>query len=82
MLSADEESTLIQRAQAGEQAAKRKLIEAFQPLVRREATPYSRYAHDREGCLPDLIAQGNVGLLTALERFDLGLGNRFSTYAA
>jgi RNA polymerase sigma factor (sigma-70 family) len=60
--------------------ARAELAAAYQPLVQRIARSY----HLRfNRCVPasDLAQEGNIGLLTALDRFDAGLGHRFGTYA-
>ena len=77
LLTPDEEQELARRVQAGEAAAERRLTEANLRLVVRVAR---RYLH-RGLSLLDLIEEGNLGLLHAVQKFQPGRGTRFSTYA-
>lgn len=77
LLSAEEERLLAREARAGNRDAYHQLVQANLPLVVRIA---SRYAHPNVP-LADLIQEGNLGLLKAVERFDPERGYRFSTYA-
>jgi RNA polymerase sigma-32 factor len=77
-LSREEEHELAIRAQTGDEAARAKLIEANLRYVVAIALKYRRYGM-RVG---DLISEGNVGLMTALKKFDPSRGTRFVTYAA
>ncbi len=77
LLSADEEKELARRAREGDEWAKLRLIESNLKLVVSVAKVYSRYGIP----LPDLIQEGNIGLIRAVESFDLSRGCRFSTYA-
>ena len=76
-LTADEEYGLFQQVIAGDKAAKNMLITCSLPLVVSIAKSYQNRG------LPflDLIGEGNIGLIYALEKFDLEKGFRFSTYA-
>jgi RNA polymerase primary sigma factor len=77
MLSRAEERELFRRKQAGDQRAKRILIEANLRLVIWIAR---QYAHHNVPLL-DLIQEGNLALTRAVQRFDHRMGFRLSTYA-
>jgi RNA polymerase nonessential primary-like sigma factor len=77
LLTADEEKTLGRLVQAGDQAARQRMIVSNLRLVVKIAR---RYMH-RGLPLIDLIEEGNLGLMHAVEKFDAELGFRFSTYA-
>jgi len=77
LLGPDEERDLSRRAKEGEDYAKRKLIESNLKLVVSVAKVYSRSGVP----LPDLIQEGNIGLIKAVESYDPEKGFRFSTYA-
>jgi len=76
LLTADEEKELGRRIQAGDQEAREHLIRANLRLVVSVAKMYA----ERGLTLADLIAEGNIGLIKATEKFDPGAGCRFSTY--
>jgi DNA-directed RNA polymerase sigma subunit (sigma70/sigma32) len=77
LLSRDEEVALARRIQAGDQEARARLIEANLRLVVQIARRYL----NRGLPLPDLIEEGNLGLMRAAEKFQPERGTRFSTYA-
>ncbi len=77
LLTHEEEIEIARRAAAGDELAQRKLIESNLRLVIALARRYTRAGV----LLVDLIQEGNLGLMYAVEKFDYERGNRFSTYA-
>ena len=77
LLSRDEETDLALKAKAGDKAAKDKIVNANLRFVVNVAKKYQNHGLD----LPDLISEGNIGLLTAVERFDVSKGYHFISYA-
>ena len=77
LFSAEEEHTMAARARAGDFAARQAMIEHNLRLVVSIAKHYA----SRGLPLPDLIEEGNLGLMHAIAKFEPERGFRFSTYA-
>src|SRR5579859_6656427 len=77
LLTREEERELARRKDAGDELAKKQLIEANLRLVMSITRSYTRAGVP----LLDLIQEGNLGLIRAVEKFDYRLGYKLSTYA-
>src|SRR5664279_4075171 len=78
LLTRQQESDLAKRIKRGDYQARAHMIKANLRLV-------VKIAHDYEGLglpLLDLISEGNIGLMNAVERFDPAKGGKLSTYGA
>ncbi len=73
----EETSVLIARSQAGERDAREVLIEKNLGLVHHIVKRFANRGYDLE----DLFQIGSIGLMKAIDKFDLSLGLKFSTYA-
>ena len=78
LLTVEEENELAERIRAGDKDARNHMIKANLRLVVKIAHDYSGYGLS----LSDLISEGNIGLMNAVERFDPGKGGKLSTYGA
>jgi len=77
LLSYEEECELAKKAQAGDKAARDKLVNSNLRFVVNVAKKYQNHGLD----LTDLISEGNIGLLTAIEKYDVSKGYHFISYA-
>ena len=77
LLTAEEEKELASLVQQGDEKARQRMIESNLRLVIAVAKRYS----NRDVSLSDLISEGNLGLMQAVEKFDPDMNYRFSTYA-
>ena len=77
LLTHQEEIDLSKRAKKGDKAARKRLIEKNLRLV----VSIAKKSRGRGLSFEDLIQEGNIGLMKALEKFDPDRGFRFSTYA-
>lgn len=77
LLDHDEETELAVKARDGDKAAKDKIIKANLRFVVNVAKKYQNHGLE----LSDLISEGNIGLLTAIEKFDVTKGYHFISYA-
>ena len=78
LLTAEEEIFLAERIRKGDKAARHKMIQSNLRLVINIAKKYSHLGVS----MLDLIEEGNLGLMKAVEKFNPKKGYRFSTYAA
>ncbi|HJT54934.1 MAG TPA: sigma-70 family RNA polymerase sigma factor, partial [Ktedonobacteraceae bacterium] len=77
LLTAEQEMSLARRVAEGDMEAQQRLVEANLRLV---VSIAKRYNNHGIGLL-DLVQEGNLGLIRAVQKFDAGRGFRFSTYA-
>ncbi|MCR4626445.1 MAG: RNA polymerase sigma factor RpoD/SigA [Treponema sp.] len=77
LLTREEEIELAKKAQTGDKIAKDRIVRANLRFVVNVAKKYQNRGLD----LVDLISEGNIGLLTAIERFDVSKGFHFISYA-
>jgi len=77
LLTADEEAKLAAKIKKGDEKAREQMIKANLRLVVKLARDYSNYGVP----LVDLISEGNIGLMKAVEKFDPSKGGKLSTYA-
>ena len=78
LLTPEEEAELAERVGRGDSEAREHMIRANLRLVVKIAQDYANNGLP----LVDLIAEGNIGLMTAVDRFDPDRGAKFSTYSA
>jgi RNA polymerase primary sigma factor len=78
LLTAEEEVELAERIMEGDETAREHMIKANLRLVVKIARDYSNYGVP----LADLVSEGNIGLMKAVEKFDPEKGGKLSTYAA
>ena len=77
LLTHEEETELAVQAKNGSKAAKDKIVRANLRFVVNVAKKYQNRGMD----LTDLISEGNIGLMTAIDRFDVSMGYHFISYA-
>src|SRR5436305_5213824 len=78
LLNADEEKELAYKIETGDSEARDRMVRANLRLVVNIARGYTGKGLGMQ----DLVAEGNLGLLRAVEGFDPGMNTRFSTYAS
>lgn len=78
LLTKEQEIELAKRIEKGDRRARDKMIESNLRLAISIAKKYAQYG----GSLEDLIQESNIGLITAVDKFDWRKGNKFSTYAS
>ena len=77
LLTREEENDLAAKAKKGDKAAKDKIVVANLRFVVNIAKKYQNHGLD----LTDLISEGNIGILTAIEKFEPAKGYHFISYA-
>lgn len=78
-LNAEQEKVVAKRVHNGDESAKKQMVQSNLKLVVNIAR---KIVHVSNLPMIDLIQEGNLGLMAAVEKFDYRLGYRFSTYAA
>ena len=78
LLTVEDEVKLARRIKRGDKEARSRMVRSNLRLVVKIARDYSNYGLP----LLDLISEGNIGLMKAVERFDPKKGGKLSTYAA
>lgn len=78
LLSIEEETKLAQRIKQGDEKARDHMIRANLRLVVKIAGDYSGYGVS----ISDLVSEGNIGLMKAVERYDPAKGGKFSSYSS
>ena len=78
LLPSDEENKLIYKLNHGDKIARKRIIENYLNLVIKIAKNYIGQGLS----LQDLIQEGNIGLITAVDKFDIEKGSNFSMYAS
>ena len=77
-LTMEEEKQLFEKVIKGDSKARESIVTAYLPLVIKIASRFVYYGSS----LVDLISEGNIGLIRAVEKFDHTLGQRFGKYAS
>lgn len=77
-LTIEEERRLFEKVAGGDSKAREAIVIAYLPLVIKIASRFVYYGTS----LLDLVSEGNIGLIRAVERFDYTLGQRFGKYAS
>lgn len=78
VLTEEEENELLEKMEEGQESARKKLTEAYLPLVVSVAREYLGLGMQ----FPDLIQEGNIGLMMAVEEYDRSMEYSFNSYAA
>lgn len=81
LLDRESEAALARQVQTGSNKAREAMVEANLRLVVSVAKKFQARAKVLGVSFIDLVQEGNIGLMTAVEKFDPSQGNRFSTYA-